>query len=228
MSQASVSTHRRSGAARAAGQRLIEIYTALARRNDHLFGSLLAQQLPRQWAHYPENDAIDAEAGFQWFYHSHAPEDRVNSSEHGHIHLFARKDLWSGYVHSASEIKFDKFFDKSNGDASTRHLLCIGFDAKGVPANLFTVNSWVTGDRMLSAQVTVELLKQISLCTGNADVDGVVESIVHLYLKEIRVLLQARDAQLSCFQSNDVLADESLEILSRVDIDVDKKLASLG
>jgi len=81
-----------SGARRAACLRLLETYADLARHGEHLLASLLAGQSPRQWAHYPADDAIDPDNGFQWFYHSHASEDRTRSGEHGHIHLFAQKN----------------------------------------------------------------------------------------------------------------------------------------
>jgi len=78
----------------AAGRGLLETYAGLAERGEHLLGRLLAGQAPRQWAHYPEDDAIDQSSGYQWFYHSHSPEDRPGATEHGHVHLFARKPLW--------------------------------------------------------------------------------------------------------------------------------------
>ncbi|NMM10287.1 MAG: hypothetical protein HHJ16_08445 [Polaromonas sp.] len=205
---------------------MLEIYADLAQRREHLLGSLLAGQPPKQWAHYPEDDAIDSESGFQWFYHSHAPEDRTGSGEHGHIHLFARRRLWSRSLRSAREIQFAKLLGDPAGDFNTRHLLGIGFDAKGLPTSLFTVNSWVTGDLMLSAQTTADLLGQLTVSTDNADVDAVVESLVRLYRKEIQALLDARDACLFGFQSCKVLADESLEILSELEINVDEKSAS--
>ena len=43
-------------------------------------------------------------------------------------------------------------------------------------------NSWVTGDLLLSAKTTADLLDQIKLCTGNDVVDAVIKSSVRLYL----------------------------------------------
>ena len=214
-----------SQARRAASLHLLEIYANLAQRGAHLLASLLAGQPPRQWVHYPEDDAIDSESGFQWFYHSHAPEDRTGSDEHGHVHLFAQKKLWSRRLRSAREIQFATLEGGLEGGANTRHLLSIGFDAKGLPNSLFTVNSWVTGDLMLSASTTANLLDRLSLSTGNADVDAVVTSVVSLYRKEIRVLLDARDKQLFGYQGEKVLTDTSLEVLSALVIHIDEKLA---
>lgn len=212
-------------AARAAGARLLETYARLARRGEHLLGGLLAGQAPRQWRHYPDDDAIDQASGFQWFYHSHSPQDRPGSPEHGHIHLFARRKLWARRLGTARELTFSALADAPVEPVNTRHLLGIGFDAKGVATSLFTVNSWVTGDLMLSAPGTAALLDRLSLDTGHKDVDAVIECVVRLCRTEIRTLLQARDALLLSQRRPGLLRDEGLEVLSEVTIDLDRKLA---
>lgn len=213
------------GAAQVAGLRLLQIYAGLAQRREHLLGQLLGDELPRQWRHYPEDDAIDQGSGFQWFYHSHSPEDRPGVSEHGHIHLFARRKLWSRRLRSAHEIEFACLADDPTRQVSTRHLITIGLDAKGIPISLFTVNSWVTGDFMLSASNTALLLEQMTLDTGNEDVDVVIECVVRLYQNEIRDLLVRRDALLYQKRAPGLLRDESFEMLSELAINVDEKLA---
>lgn len=202
----------------AAGRRLLQIYEDLALRSEHLFGAVLGGEAPRQWDHYPENDAIDEESGFQWFYHSHSPEDRPGTAEHGHVHLFARQKLWARRLRSAREIQFSRFGPRTS-PAPTRHLLAIGFDPKGVPTSLFTVNSWVTGDGMLSAETTLEILRKICLNTGCPPVDGVIECLIHLCLEQIRELLQERDRRLFAARTGAV-QDERLEILSQCRINL--------
>jgi hypothetical protein len=93
--QPSLKGRQSAGGDHAAGLRMLETYSKLAQRGAHLLGSLLGGQAPREWRHYPADDAIDQGSGFQWFYHSHSLEDRPGSAEHGHIHLFARRKLWS-------------------------------------------------------------------------------------------------------------------------------------
>ncbi len=224
-----VSRNRRSpptkGSAQVAGLRLLETYARLAQRGEHLLGQLLGGELPRQWRHYPEDDAIDQGSGFQWFYHSHSPEDRPGAAEHGHIHLFARRKLWSRRLRSAREIAFASLADDPTGQVNTRHLITIGLDAKGIPISLFTVNSWVTGDLMLSASNTVLLLEQMTLDTSNEDVDAVIECVVRLYKDEIRDLLVRRDALLYQKRSPGLLSDERVEVLSELAINVDRKIA---
>lgn len=211
-----------------AGLRLLSTYAGLAERGEHLLDSLLDGQSPKQWAHYPDDDAIDAEHGYQWFYHSHSPEDRPGTAEHGHIHLFARRKLWARRLRSAREISFAEMEGGPTEAVNTRHLLTIAFDAKGLPVSLFTVNSWVTGDLMLSAATTARLLENMMLATGHSDVDAVVESVGRLCRREIRELLAQRDRVLKDYDGKNVLADESLELLSECAIDVDAKLRALA
>ncbi len=214
-------------AAPAAGSRLLRVYAALAGRGEHLFEGLLQGEQPRQWAHYPEDDAIDADNGYQWFYHSHAPEDRPGGAEHGHIHLFARQKRWSGRTRSRRDREFAQFPGRPVRPGATRHLLSIDFNAKGIPVSLFTVNSWVTGDLMLNADTTAKLLKTMVLRTDYPAIDAVIESVVALYLTEIRELLHRRDQVLFGHTGADVLADEALEVLSKMTIDIDAKLRGL-
>ncbi|HEX5394544.1 MAG TPA: hypothetical protein VFW68_14775 [Rhodocyclaceae bacterium] len=220
-------TRPETGGALAAGARLLEIYGELARQEKHLLGKLLNGSAPCQWSHYPEDDAFDPARGFQWFYHSHSPEDRPGAAEHGHVHLFARRKLWSRRLKSARETAFSRLADGDQALANTRHLLCIGFDAKGIPNTLFTVNSWVTGDLMLSAETTADILSRLSLNTGHPEVDGVIECVVRLCQSEIKSLLEARDQRLFGWKFPGVLGDQKLELLSELPIDMDGKLAAL-
>lgn len=212
---------------RAAGRRLLEIYAVLARRGRHLLQDLIADESPRQWQHYPEDDAVDPAAGYQWFYHSHSPEDRPGAAEHGHFHLFARRRLWNGLLRSKAEKAFAALTGNPQQGVDTRHLLAVGMNAKGVPVSLFTVNSWVTGDLMLSALATERLLARMRLNTGYPEVDAVLEGVIGLCRDEIRQVLAERDAALSANPARGVLSDQGLEILSERPIDLDGKLAAL-
>jgi len=218
----------RSASVEGAGSRLLEAYVALAERGEHLFAGLLGCAAPKQWAHYPYDDAIDAARCYQWFYHSHSPEDRPGSPEHGHIHLFARRPLWGRRLRSKSEMDFAKLCGDPMSDVHTRHLLAIGFDAKGLPISLFTVNSWVTGDLMLGTDLTMELLANMELDTGHPDVDAVVESTVRMCIPELYKVMAARDSSLASCSVPDKLEDSSLELLSEISVDLDAKLMALG
>ncbi|MGS0742961.1 DUF6969 family protein [Glaciimonas sp. GG7] len=210
----------------AAGRRLLDTYAGLAERGVHLLGRLLADQAPQQWAHYPEDDAIDKSSGYQWFYHSHSPEDRPGAVEHGHIHLFARKPLWGRRRQSRSERAFAELCGNPSANSTTRHLLTIGFDSKGLPISLFTVNSWVTGDLMLGPDLSLELISSMELNTGHPDIDAVIESVTRLCEPELRELMWRRDDALHSHPAADKLRDETLELLSEVRIDLDAKLSA--
>lgn len=207
-----------------AGQRLLDTYTALAARGEHLLAGLLQGGVPHQWQHYPEDDAIDRDSGYQWFYHSHSPEDRFDAAEHGHFHLFARRPLWSRRLHSTAERAFSALTGNPGSHVNTRHLIAIGMDAKGLPVSLFTVNSWVTSDLMLSASGTERLLSDMRLQTGHEAIDAVLECVVALCRDEIRAILAARDATLSQKANRSVLEDPRLEVLSCKAIALDGKL----
>lgn len=209
---------------RPAGQRLLATYARLAARGEHLLHALLDGQRPEQWRHYPEDDAIDRDSDFQWFYHSHAPQDRPDAIEHGHFHLFARRPLWSRRLQSNAERDFAGLTGNPDVRVNTRHLLAIGMDAKGLPVSLFTVNSWVTGDLMLSAPGTERLLATMRLRTGHAAIDTVLECVVALCMDDIRGLLAARDVELSRARSKQPLADRQLEVLSSTPVSLDAKL----
>lgn len=212
---------------REAGQRLLETYAALAERGEHLLSTLLAGRTPHQWAHYPEDDAIDKVSGFQWFYHSHSPEDRPGTVEHGHIHLFARRALWSRRLQSDAEKSFVALCGNPTFKPNTRHLLAIGLDAKGIPISLFMVNSWVTGDLMLNASLTLDLLATIRVDTGQPDVDVVIESVVQLCMPQVIELLQTRDRTLGAYPGRCKWNAPELELLAEVPIDLDAILEGL-
>ncbi len=181
-----------------------------------------------QWAHYPADDAFDSGGVYQWFYHSHSPEDRPGASEHGHIHLFARTAALGGAATGRRERAFLALQGATPSDASTRHLLAIGLTPQGVPCSLFTVNSWVTGDQMLSAKATLALLRDISLETGYPVIDRVIVALLRLCARDLPSLLRRRDASLAVGRRGgaNVLQDESLEGLSLLPLDLDQRIES--
>lgn len=202
----------------------------LAEHGEHLLEQLVAGSSPRQWERFPADDAIDAAGFYQWFYHCHDPEDRSGvPDEHGHLHLFARRALWAQHASSDDEQAFHELCGRPVQDSETRHLVAIGLNAKGVPISLFAVNSWVTGDLMLSAAWTARLLSEITLDTGHPKIDRMIASVIQLCQNEILQLLVTRDAVLATHFAGTVLQDKTLEILAEVRLDLDVLIAqSLG
>ena len=205
---------------------LLGVYAGLAERGAHLLADLLAGAPPVQWERLPADDAVDSAGRYQWFYHSHAPKDRSADSEHGHIHLFARRALWEGLSATPDERAFQKLCGNPRSNAGTRHLIAIGFDAKGLPVSLFAVNSWVTGDLMLNANSSARLLSEIHLDTGHPEIDAMLMALVRLCKEDIEALLAKRDGTLASHLPKGVLEDRALEILAEIQLNLDAKIAN--
>ena len=113
--------------------------------------------------------------------------------------------------------------------ARTRHLLAIGLDAVGVPISLFTVNRWVTGDQLLSSASSLRLLAATAtLDTGRGPIDRLLAGLVGLYLPQIRTLFRERGQRLvaRARRGAGTLDDESLEVLSELRVDLDRRIAA--
>lgn len=140
-------------------------------------------------------------------------------------YLFAGRGLWSRRLRARAERAFAQRCGNPTEDVATGHLFAIGFDAKGIPISLFAVHSWVTGDLMLSADATLDLLDRFALDTGYSDIEKVITAVMQLYQFELRALMLARDAALHAHPAPDKLADTALELLSEIRIELDAKLA---
>lgn len=207
-----------------ATQCLLDVYSRLAEGNRHLFQGILQGRQPVEWDHYPENDAVDRLNGYQWFYHTHSATDRPGVTEHGHLHLFAKRKLWSHRLRSQAETAFCNIAGAAPVKAATAHLLAISFDAKGLPVGLFTVNSQVTGDRILNALLTEELISKVKLDTGFPEVDRVIECLARLCNADIRQLLAERDAAVGNSRKKLSAEVAEIEVLSEINIDLDSRL----
>lgn len=193
---------------------MIGHYADLAARGAHLLDEILTDNPPRQWAHYPDDDVICGDGVFQYFYHSHSPEDRGPTAEHGHFHLFAR----------------DRVQHPSAGEAIA--LLCISLNPTGVPIGLFTVNRWVTGGQLLSAAASMVLLKRfVALAHPSGSIGQWMSALLDMYEGDIDELLHQRDRQLLELVLRDGqrnwLDDDSIDVLSHMDIDIDARLQLL-
>ncbi len=216
-----------------AAENLIECYQELAQDARHLLQDFLHGERPRQWAHYPEDDVIDRASGYQYFYHSHAPEDRENSAEHGHFHLFARLDGAQHGIDAAAEQAFLQGIAADAATGNTAHLLCISLNARGVPTSLFTVNRWVTGDQFLSGAATLALLRGFTLQTeAHALVNRWLKALLQLFWPQIETLLQQRDQALLRLiaegKAQPLFDNPMVEVLSECAIDIDQQIGLLN
>ena len=216
-------------AATLAAEALVGCYRELARKRVHLLAPILGNRAPVQWEHYPSDDAINRDRRYQWFYHSHDPEDRAGSGEHGHLHLFARMEGVADDIDERLELDYLRCLRTRRRSAATRHLIAIGLNPVGVPVSLFTVNRWVTGDLPLSGRATIAMLDALRLDTGHPTIDLVIQSILALYREEVRMLIMERDSVLMerATRAPGPLEDRAIEMPSSVRIDVDRRLAVL-
>ncbi len=127
-----------------------------------------------EWQHYPNNDLVDVNSGYEFYYHAHST-DEMPSGEHGHFHLIKR-------------------------DAKTfHHLVGIALNQKGLPTRLFTTNQWVTGEEMIDADLTIKSLKDFEMVVKGrmAPVSNWVGALVQLFGVEIEKLIVERDQKIA-------------------------------
>ncbi len=131
--------------------------------------------------HYPNNDAIDTTAAWQFYYHAHEGDGEGGArhpQEHGHIHLFRRsaKGLLS-------------------------HLAGLSLDARGIPLTWFACNQWVTGERWRSGADMGRGLHSLTLEVRGplAGAANWLADLVRGYAQPLRDMLLARDAALSAY-----------------------------
>jgi hypothetical protein len=222
----------KKAAMRLAARQIIDCYTSLSVHGSHLLGDFLGNELPRQWRHYPEDDIIDRSLGYQYFYHSHSPEDREAAEEHGHFHLFARMDDGLHFIDESAERHFLRRVGDEAAIANTASLLCISLDSRGVPASLFTTNRWVTGDHLFSAASTLQLISGFRIeAAGPLLVNHWIAAMVQLFWPQIEELLLKRDRTLArqarLRGRTGLLGDVKLEVLSSIPIDIDAQIALL-
>lgn len=216
-----------------AAQALLECYAALSEHDTHLLGEILDESPPRQWAHYPDDNVIDHATGYQFFYHSHSPDDRDSVTEHGHFHLFARQDVHGPGIDSHAETNFVKSLTgEQPAHTDTIHLLCVSLNAKGVPNAVFTVNRWVTGGHLLSATTTLRLIAGFTIHANKCPmVCKWLTALLALFRPQIEQLLMERDKSLQGLASGrrevGLFDDESIELLSSVTIDIDQQIGWL-
>jgi hypothetical protein len=215
-----------------AARELAQVYSELSRNNSHLLDELLAGTSPAVQRHPPDG-AADAMHGYQWYYQADNKAELPGSNEFlgeiGYFHLFAREESWSPFTATTSGQAYAQKLGVEADEPGNRHLLGIGIDARGLPSRLFTVNSWVTGSTLLSAQASAALLADMRLATGFSLIDRVLCAISAIYGPEIRRLLESRDAALLRALSDDPKSTSkpSLEVLSELPVDAEDKLRQL-
>jgi len=151
------------------------------------------------WTLYPdENGVFDRETKCQFYYHSH--DGALH--EDGHFHTVR---LFSDH---------------------TVHVVAISMARDGWPQALFTLNLWAIGDRYEPAARLKQYARRFRIAERRADARLVrfVNLLFEAFFPEIERLQEAKVARLVEYRfahpGRNVFEDRSLEILSRIGIDV--------
>jgi len=150
------------------------------------------------WRLYPGDSGIfDRRTRYQFYYHSHGVD-----TEAGHLHTVR---LFAGH---------------------TVHLVAISMSTDGWPQALFTLNLWAIGDAYESAGKLRRYVRDFHLAehVGPPPLVRFVNLIFQAFGPQIEQLQEQRIETLSRYRAahpdHDIFEDRSLEILSRVAIDV--------
>jgi hypothetical protein len=127
-----------------------------------------------EWQHYPNNDLVDQQSGYEFYYHAHSVED-MPKGEHGHFHVIKRD---------------------ANG---FHHIVGIALNQQGLPVRLFTTNQWVTGEGMVNSGMVIHSLHDFQMVVKGrmAPVGKWVGALIRLFSEEIEMLVLERDQKIS-------------------------------
>jgi hypothetical protein len=147
------------------------------------------------WRLYPGDSGIfDRHTRYQFYYHSHGVD-----TEAGHFHTL-------------------RLFDDH-----TAHLIAISMTADGWPQALFTLNLWAIGDAYETAEELRRYVRDFHLA-GPRPLVRFVNLIFQAFGPQIEELQERKVVTLSRYRvahpDHDIFEDRSLEILSRVAIDI--------
>lgn len=189
-----------------AAQELGELLEDLERRRTSVIDLVREGQPLEPRRLYPgESGIFDRRTRAQFYYHSHgAPH------EAGHFHTVRL------------------FPDR------TAHLVAISMTAAGWPQALFTLNLWAIGDAYESAANLRGHARRFHLreSAGPSAVVRVVNLVFRAFGPEIERLQEERIAALARHRAahpgRDVFEDRSIEILSRIEIDVRARAREAG
>jgi len=156
------------------------------------------------WRLYPgEYGIFDRKRHSQFYYHSHEGAGH----EAGHFHTVRL------------------FPDRSV------HLVAISMSEDGWPQALFTVNGWAIGDAWEPPEILKQYIRRFHIGHGRGPTALVrfINLVFEAFALEMEQLQDDKERTLRAYcgahPGKDPLQDQSLEILSRVEIDVKARLA---
>lgn len=170
----------------------------LERRGTTVIDLVRGGQPLQPWRLYPgDRGVFDSRTRCQFYYHSHGSDH-----EAGHFHTVR---LFSDH---------------------TVHLVAISVTPDGWPQALFTLNLWAIGDAYESAARLKGHVRRFHLAeqVGPPRLVRFVNLIFRAFGPEIERLQDEKDGTLAAYRAThadgDIFEDRSLEILSRVNVDV--------
>lgn len=205
-------------------QLIQECYRVLRKCRSNIVWEILRQSEPfLEWSHYPKGDVYDADTASQYFYHAHAAATSKRTQEHGHFHLFLRKN---GIPKSIKPTKIDTSKrPKGSIQDELCHLIGIAMDKQGYPIALFTTNRWVTGETWYKASDVITLLDKFEMdhAYPSWPLNIWLTAMVRYYKPQIIELIKQRDKTIKAWQKKhpdrDVYEDRELEVTSYLPID---------
>ncbi len=188
-----------------ARQALARLLTDLDREGTSVMALARRGRLQEPWTLYPDEYGIfDRKRQSQFYYHAHAGADH----EEGHFHTVRL------------------FRDH------TVHLVAISMASTGWPQALFTLNLWAIGDRYASPENLIRYTRQYTVESRKGDPRLVrfINLMFRAFRAEIEALQEAKARALARYRAArggaEPFEDRSVEILSRVEIDVRAGLAA--
>lgn len=205
----------------AGADKLLNATLALQKRKKTVLSALLPKTKAfTLWDHYPVNDVTDIEHGSQYYYHAH----RSTSREHGHFHLFS-------LVHADGQVRTKTNVWQEHEAPS--HLIAIGMSPEGFPIKIFCMNQWVTKGYWQPADVILDQLDKfvVSDHARWTQISRWLTGFVMMFRPQIAAALYARDLRTKQLrqgrQWRTFFADETIEIINYVPIDLHKQIAWL-
>ncbi len=178
---------------------LIGVLEELERAGTTVMNLVGAGRCPRAWALFPNEEGVfDRATGNQFYFHAH--EDAPH--EAGHFHTV-------------------RFFP-----TRTVHLVAVSMTENGWPQGLFTVNLWAIGDAHVARDRLQQYVREFHIDERRGDPRLVrfVNLMFTVFRLEIEALQEEKARAIAVHRLEhpdvDPFGDRSLEVLSRIAIDL--------
>jgi hypothetical protein len=218
---------------RRAADDIVAVLNETAARKTHIITELIGAATFTIGEHYPPDDVYDRGTGAGFYYHAHHADPRAYPGgfrfipEHGHFHLLMnRRAIPPGF-------KPLKRPGRPVKDWGPCHIVAIVIDESGAPCRMFTLNQWLSQEWLYPAPVLIDLLDRFALSDPalRTPVNRWVVAMVALFQPQIAHLLKRRDRAFASWPigpgAKTIFDDETLEIPSMLDIDLDRQIAAV-